>query len=111
MFFLWFRICAHLRHLWFKPAPPLGFRAGDNRPNGSLGGYEDAGLDRFVFSGCRHTSKIRSHVICHLLFHRRKLKGSKVELLQIVENLIHAFAERLLGFKLERYLKRQTIFF
>jgi hypothetical protein len=25
MFFLWFRICAHLRHLWLTPAPLLGF--------------------------------------------------------------------------------------
>ncbi len=54
MFFLWFRICAHLRHLWFKPAPQLGFLAGDNRPTDGLGVGEVPGLDGFVLGGAGH---------------------------------------------------------
>lgn len=55
MFFLWFRICAPLRHLWLKPAPQLGFLAGDNflaghkRPTDGLGVCEDPGFNGFVF--------------------------------------------------------------
>jgi hypothetical protein len=59
MFFLWFRICAHLR---FKPAPLLGFLPGHNRPIDGLGGYEDPGLDGFVFSGCGHGYAVASRM-------------------------------------------------
>ncbi len=42
------------RHVRIKPAPLLGFLAGHKGPADGLGVFEDAGLDGFVFSGCRH---------------------------------------------------------
>ena len=37
-----------------KPAPPLGFFAGHNRPADGLGIFENAGLHGFVFGGSGH---------------------------------------------------------
>ncbi len=42
------------RFLGAKPAPLLGFLAGDNCPTDGLGAGEDPGLDGFVFGGGGH---------------------------------------------------------